>query len=426
MSDTFTPPPPSAPPAPAPAPANEAVINPNPVNSPNPIGSQAPDKPEGAPRPTARESIQKAFDRANNPAPKPARPANTQQPQAKPAEARMGHNQPPEPTEGLDLKRRPSDQPRGERGQFAPRQEGRVRTEGSPGHDDRTPQGQTQNKPQSPSQPAQSSPNSPYALPPSRMSDVAKRDWANAPDSVRGEVHRMQAEFVNAYNKFKENHEAFKPIKKYHEMARSHGTTLDRALSHYVNMEQKLRADPIGGLDVIVNNLNLQGQNGQRLGLRDLAYYILNQTPEQLRQVQQGNAQNAAAHQIGSLHQEIAGLKNSLNQMHTQQQFTYTRSEIDKFADSHPRLDELGTAIEAEIKLGFDLPTAYRRAELLYPATHAAQTRDPSAQTRTVDRSISGAPAAGPANGAARRRDPSPTARAAVQNAIRRTMNGAP
>ena len=71
-------------------------------------------------------------------------------------------------------------------------------------------------------------------------------------------------------------------------------------------------------------------------------------------------------------------MKDQLQQMHTAQQFTYTRSQVDQFADSHPRFDELGTLIEQELKLGFDLESAYRRAELLSPATHAAQTRDHS------------------------------------------------
>ena len=69
----------------------------------------------------------------------------------------------------------------------------------------------------------------------------------------------------------------------------------------------------------------------------------------------------------------------------------------------HPRFDELGEVIEREIALGFDLDTAYRRAELLFPATHAAQTRTTSAQTRPVDRSIHGNPDVAPSNGASRR-----------------------
>jgi hypothetical protein len=50
------------------------------------------------------------------------------------------------------------------------------------------------------------------------------------------------------------------------------------------------------------------------------------------------------------------------------QKFKATRERVNAFADAHPRFDELGDLIEAELRLGFDLKTAYRRAELLRPA----------------------------------------------------------
>src|SRR6187399_538577 len=114
MSDTAAPPP-AAPPSPAPS--NEAVIDQNPVSRTNPVGPQAPQAPTGEleggkGRPESRrEAIQRAFDRANNPPPKAAKPAEKAPPKA--AEAKAGHNQPPEetPKEGLDLKKRPADQP---------------------------------------------------------------------------------------------------------------------------------------------------------------------------------------------------------------------------------------------------------------------------------------------------------------------------
>ena len=121
MSDTSAPsgaPPPAAPTAPQQAPQtppNEVVINPSPTNRPNPVGPQAPDKPERVA--TAREAVKAAFDRAQNPPPKPARVAKADnKPAPKAAEAREGHNNPPEETEKFDLKKRPSDLPRGERG----------------------------------------------------------------------------------------------------------------------------------------------------------------------------------------------------------------------------------------------------------------------------------------------------------------------
>jgi hypothetical protein len=225
------------------------------------------------------------------------------------------------------------------------------------------------------------------------------------------------------YRAYRPDHDVMNTIRPYQEMATQHGTTLARALNNYVTMEQKLRADPIGGLDIIVQNLNLV-HNGQKIGLRDVAYAILNQTPDQQRILQNQNAQTAAQHQIGALHQEIRGLQNHLAQMHTAQQFTYTRSAVDQFADQHPRFDELGDLIGAELKNGYDLPTAYRRAELLRPATHAAQTRNPSAQTRSTDRSISGAPDVTASNAASRRQEKVPDRRAAIQNAIRSVGSG--
>jgi TolA-binding protein len=139
-----------------------------------------------------------------------------------------------------------------------------------------------------------------------------------------------------------------------------------------------------------------------------------------------GNAQQAQTSQIGALHQEVRGLKDQLAQMHTAQQFTYTRSQVDQFADSHPRFDELGTQIETELKLGFDLETAYRRAELLQPASTAAQTRTTAPQTRApADRSISGSPGGMGANSpSARSSGKAVGRREAIANAIKRVNGG--
>ena len=427
MSDTTVtniPPPISADSPPISNPSvREVPINQNPVNSPNPVGNQAPDKPR-----SISESIQRAFDRANKTPQAPERKSEREAP--KPAEAKAGHNNPPEPTkaekterpERIDLRKRPSDQPR-EQGRFAPRQ-----------RDDANDNAALRQAPAAPGQTGQTGQDAepwrklpettPYRQPPQRMGEKAKAEWHTAPESVRGEVHRMQEEFVKAYRVYKNDFDEMSKIRHFHKMATDHGTTLEKALTNYTGMEQKLRADPVAGLDMIVNNLNLQTPNGEKLGLRDIAYHVLSQSPDQLRQLQMGNQQHAASQQIGALHQEIQGLKSTLHQMHYQQQHTQTRSAVDNFADSHPRFDELGPAIQRELGFGFDLDTAYRRAEMLHPANTVPQTHTPSAQTRQVDRSISGSRDAGPSNGTSRRpRAPSATPRDAVQNAIRR-LNG--
>ena len=426
MTDTSAPAPSAAPAtqsAPQPAPArSEVPINQNPTNAPRPIPQQAvpaPDKGNG--RASVRDSLAAAFERSQSKQPPGSK---TDRPEPKAAEAKAGHNQPPEETPRLNLKKPPDQQgeaqPR-DRGRFAPRQA----NEANEANRAIAPDAAT-NQPQNVAGEQNQTykrlpPHAPYAEPPARMAEHGKRDWASTPETVRGEVDRMHSEFSKAVQHYQGVAEAFRPIERFHQMAQQHGTTLEQALQNYTTIEQKLRADPIAGLDQIVNNLGLKDpKTGQKIGLRDIAHYVLNSSPEQLRQVQQGNQQQAAAHQIGALYNEITGLKQAVQQMHTAQQFTHVRSALDIFADTHPRLDELGVPIEQELKLGFDLETAYRRAELLYPATHAAQTRNPPAQTRQTDRSISGNPDVAPSNGASRKQKPSGSPREALENAMQR------
>jgi hypothetical protein len=414
-----------APSAPSSAPSHgggEAVIDPSPVNIPSPIGPQSAPAPvrddfkgsEHRPE-SRRETIQRAFERARTD------PVPTSRP--KPG---LGHNQPPEPTPKerpaepkLDLKKRPVDEPpqregrrRGEHGHFAARDA--TRTDGQ-----QTQAGQRSGQPAPIHNPLPA--HAPYREPLPRMDAQARADWPAAPESVRASVHRMHREFSNASQKMRGLFEAMAPITPYHRMAREHGTTLERALHNYTSMEAKLRADPIGGLDVIIANLNLRTPDGQRLGLRDIAWHVLNQTPEQHQLVQSQNAQGALAEQLAQVRQRQQALEYHQAQMHHAQQFAHMRGQVDRFAETHPRLDELGTLIEHELRLGFDLPTAYRRADLLHPAghaTHAAQTRTAPAQTR-IDRSLTGAPDSS-LNGGPRRQKPSATPREAAANAFRR------
>ena len=70
-------------------------------------------------------------------------------------------------------------------------------------------------------------------------------------------------------------------IEPFFEMARQQGTTVERALHNYTQMEQKLRAGPDRrAWTIIVHNL-ICAPNGSKITLRDIAWHILNQTPEQ-------------------------------------------------------------------------------------------------------------------------------------------------
>lgn len=427
MSDVNVAPNAAPPPSNAPA-ANEVAIDQNPTATPQPVGSQAPEKtvePRGSEhRPESRrEAIQRAFAKAREQNPPKA------------AEAKMGHNQPPEETkrekvvaareklEPVDLRKRPTDQPR-DQGRFA-------RAEPDNTEPRQTRQQAPQQRQQGTQQQAAHLPETaPYRNAPQRMTERAKAEWGTTPESVRADVYRMHTEFDGAYKRYKGDHETMKTLRPFERMAKDHGTTLERALTNYTGMEQKLRSDVVGGLDIIVNNLNLRTPDGERLTLRDVAYHILNQSPEQHKLRQNENAQSAQSQQIGQLHQMVSTLASGIQEMQYERQFANTRTAIDRYAEDpkHPRFDELADLIEQEIKLGFDIDTAYLRADRLRPATaRAAQTRTngngngTQAQARPVDRSIHGAPDAGPSNGTSRGKSGKQTGRReAIASAIKR------
>lgn len=421
-----------------PAVQNEVAVDTNRTSTPTPIGAQTPDKPTGdvegsTHRPQSRrEAIKAAFDKATKQQDEGTQrtPQRREPPKERPAaEAKAGHNQPPEQQPREQQQREPRAVQPGQRGQVgegqADRQQHREGGRFARSPDPQQPTGQPGQQQQRARR--ELPPEAPYREPLRRMDDRAKAEWSDTPESVRGAVYRVAQEFQQAYQRHKADVDAFTPVKRFHEMAAQQGTTLEKALHNYTSMEQKLREDVVGGLDVIVRNLNLKDpESGRRLDVRDVAYHILNMSPDQHRLSQQQNAQAAASNQIGQLHQQIASLQSAIQQMHTTQQFSQTRGAIDHFANDHPRFDELGDVIEAEIALGFTLDQAYKRAELLRPSTQAAQTRTASAQTRQPDRSISGAPESGAPNGAARstRKGPPPSRRDAIQNAIRRVNSG--
>jgi hypothetical protein len=39
---------------------------------------------------------------------------------------------------------------------------------------------------------------------------------------------------LSAYQFYRDDHEAFKPLKQYHQLAKQQGTTLDKALGNYM------------------------------------------------------------------------------------------------------------------------------------------------------------------------------------------------
>jgi hypothetical protein len=452
MSDTHAPsaPPPSTPTPqqapPAPPPQTDVPVNEAPTNTQTPIGSQAPPKPPAVAR---QEAVEKAFARA--------REAQEEAKKNAPARERpgMGHNNPPEATakekaapEKIADKTERTGQPSEaqkryrEAGKFA---RDPAKPETQPAAAARATPGQQQ-LPLEPGQQAQPAKppikpldeRAPYREAPGRFRDQAKAEWHATPESVRGGVYQMAREFQGAYEKYKADHGVMEELRPYHDLATKQGTSLRKAFDNYYGIEQKIRQDWVGGIDIVVQNVaranGWKRADGGPITVQDFAHHVLSMTPEQHQMSRQQNSQTSAEMQIGQLHQKLEKQEQTLNQMVYQQRFAGTRAEVDRFAEQHPRFDELADQIKIELDLGFPLEQAYARADKLRPssAPQAAQTRTPTAQTRKT--SISGAPDGGngrnPANtrpSAGQRRNGEakhPTIQEALERSMRRVGNG--
>ena len=415
--------PPIAQPAPTVSPQGEAVVNQNQVQQQTPLGNQAPPKPEGqdsnkSSNVSRREAIANAFEKS-----KQAQSEAAQRPPARKAAADdEGETKPQRQPQHREQGRFARDPSRQQEDQ----QHGQQRDQGQ---NTGNVADQTQQRGQI--QQHQLPPEARFREPPTRFSDQAKAEWGAAPESVRGAVHQMHRQFAQAYEKYRGDHEVMNELRPFHDLATKQGTTLAKAFHNYYTIENKIRGDVFGGFDTITRNLRLTHEDGSPVTFRDIAYTYLSMSPEQQQISSQQNRNDATSHQIGQLYETVNKLAQGFGQMQYERQFNNNLSAVDKFAETHPRFNELAALIKQEIDLGFTLEQAYNRAALLRPP-QAAQTRTQSAQTRRT--SISGAPDGGkPSNtrssdersrGNGEDKKQHPTRRESIAKAMRRASNG--
>jgi hypothetical protein len=352
----------------APAPDTDvggAVINENAPGFNSPLGSQIPPDAQAKTEPAKPASLDDSIERAI---------AKSNAKQAEAAKA-------PEPKADAkaDAKAEPKEAPvRAQDGKFAPKQ-----PDAAPAV------AKDAAKPVEAAKPSFTASEAP-----SRFSEDAKKEWATAPESVRRETERAIKELTDGFQKYKQSSERDQTLNEFHEMAKASGKELSGVVREYVNMENKLRQDPIGGLDMLC----------QRLGfsLRDVAAHVMGQKPEE-----QASQQDAV---IRELRQELATIKQQVGgvtQTIEQQREQATLTEINKFASEHPRFEELAEDIAFFMKSGRakDLPEAYQLAERLNPApagqaketapAASSAAHEPPVHPDKGQKSINGAPSVG-------------------------------
>lgn len=252
-----------------------------------------------------------------------------------------------------------------------------------------------------------------YAEPPAKFLPEARVKWANVPNEIKAEFHRVEQEREAEVQRYRADAEEYETLREYRDMAKRGGTDLKRALDSYVGIENELRRDPIAGLENIVRNLGLRKQDGSPVTLYDVADRIIQQGPEAFqRSVQQPQYQPPSAPKpqsdprVEALEQEIRALRAETSVLPVIRQFEAAHPDFEQIAPQVQAIldsgviDRLyGNGLSIEQKLG----EAYRMAGGKAPSsvdTRAADAPHSEVEARPVNpdagrKSIRGAPANG-------------------------------
>lgn len=218
-----------------------------------------------------------------------------------------------------------------------------------------------------------------------------KAEW----EAVKRDIAKRNEEVGKGFEKLAE----YKPIERYAEMARQSGTTLDRALQNYVNIEQQISRDMVGGVAQIAQN---GGIHPVALANQILARYGAATSEGQTGTDQGYQRPNV---DLAPITQELSELRSYVQQ----QQTATVQTEIQRFA-SDPKntfFENVKADMGRLMNSGYaeNMDDAYEKACWANPEIRnllikqqATSVSDPSAkvaaatQARAASKSITGSP----------------------------------
>lgn len=248
-----------------------------------------------------------------------------------------------------------------------------------------------------------------YAEPPARFLPEARTKWANVPNEVKAEFHRVSQEMESEIAQSKETRDRYEPIRQFDEIARSNGRELKDSLAKVVQIEQQLARNPISGLDAILREIGPRKPDGSPVTLMEVAQHIV-QNPQayQASQMQPRQPEPQDNGQVKALMDEVSSLKTQMVwNSHIQPMLTAFESQHSDFSERWPQMQTVlasgvieqiyGSGLSPEQKLA----EAYRmagglpssRSEPEPVSDHSAAKPAPSDQAGT--KSIRGAPDSG-------------------------------
>ncbi len=242
-----------------------------------------------------------------------------------------------------------------------------------------------------------------HAEPPARFLPEARTKWANVPNEVKAEVHRVAQEYEAEIQRHKVATERYESVRQYDEMARVNGRELKDSLAKVVQIEQHIARDPIGALDTILREIGPRKADGSPVSLYEVARVVVEQGPQAMQRAALPQTQQSPNDP------KLSALENELNALKTQMATASLTPMLEKFASEHPDYHGLEERIVEVLTSGIierlygeglspeqKLREAYRMAggsapsqseplaEAAHPVTDTARPVNPDAGKKSV------------------------------------------
>lgn len=244
-----------------------------------------------------------------------------------------------------------------------------------------------------------------HSEPPARFLPEARAKWANVPNEVKAEFHRVEQEREQEVAQYRESHENWQKLSKFDQMAKQHNTSVSDALERYTAVDGLLHSNPIEGIRQVLQTVGITPEQ--------YANHVL-KNPQSHNQPAQ-RAPDPRIAQQPQVSPEIEALKAEVAALRNDRVTERVAPIIQNFAASRPDYQALEPQIAEILSSGVidkiygaglapeqKLAEAYRmaggntpsRSEPQEPAVHSAPAND-----RPVDpagqKSIRGAPNGG-------------------------------
>lgn len=240
-----------------------------------------------------------------------------------------------------------------------------------------------------------------HAEPPARFLPEARAKWANVPNEVKTEVHRVAQEYDAELERVRPAVEAYESVKEYDEMAKGAGTTMKDAMRNYVEIDKLLISSPAQGIARVLQAINITPEQLVDAITKNPNAFKVQAQPQPQQQPQ-------VAPEVARLQEENQALRQHAIA-------AAARPIIDAFKADHPDYVEREPQVLAILKSGVvdqiygsglspvqRLTEAYRMAggtPPSQPVPLAAPTHSAPETDRPVDpagqKSVRGAPSAG-------------------------------